>query len=289
MVANVFCVVPVHNRVEITKRFLGFLSAQDYPALHVVVIDDGSTDGTADLLAQSSHLNLTVLRGDGTLWWGGALHMGMQWVSKMATDADYLLILNDDVRIERNYVSTLVRESVSLGGVVIGSAQHDEETGEVMDCGYHIDFWGMRFLPIENGGTEGRPVDALPTRGVLFPYVAVRHAGNVYSGLFPHYLVDLEYSSRVRERGWKLMVSRDAPVFTSPERSDEKIRARGWFMRRLSWRSRESLIQKLLFFSVRGPWPLRVVAMPRYFLVGGWRGLKSVLQKKTLGKPELGQ
>ena len=92
MVANVFCVVPVHNRVEITKRFLGFLSAQDYPALHVVVIDDGSTDGTADLLAQSSHLNLTVLRGDGTLWWGGALHMGMQWVSKMATDADYLLI-----------------------------------------------------------------------------------------------------------------------------------------------------------------------------------------------------
>jgi len=55
-------VIPTHNRKEMLPRALEGLAAQTYPEdrYEVVVVDDGSTDGTAELLRQFSlpHLRL---------------------------------------------------------------------------------------------------------------------------------------------------------------------------------------------------------------------------------------
>ena len=269
---TVFCVIPVHNRKEITRQCMEYLIEQDYPAVHIVVVDDGSTDGTGEYLAQCGLPNLTVLQGDGNLWWGGAMRMGMEFVSDLAQETDYLLMLNDDVRIETNFISSLLNESVARGRAVVGAQQRDEATGEPLEYGYRIDFWGMLFVPLENA--ESARVDALPGRGVLFPYRAIAQSGNLYTRLFPHYLTDLEYTSRVRERGWELVVSHSGAVYTAKESSDKAVQESGWFLRRLSWRSKDSIVQRLIFFSVRGPWFLRLFALPRFIFVNSLRLLK---------------
>lgn len=272
--STVYCLIPVHNRKEITRRCLQYLNAQDYPAIHTVIVDDGSTDGTGQFLAERSGPNLSVLTGDGNLWWSGAMRMGMEFVSKIARDSDYLLMLNDDVHIEATFVSTLVRDSLAHGSAVVGAAQYDESNGGSLGFGYRIDFWKMRFIALTSF-SDGGQVDALPGRGVLFPYSAIRDAGHVYAKLFPHCMSDLEYSFRVREKGWKVAVSRDARVFTSPESpTDKKIRAKGWFITRFSLRSKNSLVLRLLFFTLHGPWLLRLFALPRYLVVGGWRWMR---------------
>ena len=265
----VFCIIPVRNRKEITKRCLEYLDVQDYPKVHTIIVDDGSTDGTGEYLAQCKRPNLTVLKGNGNLWWGGAMGMGMSFVSGLANNHDYILMLNDDVRIEMNYVSILVNESVKNGGSVVGSVHRDELTGEVIDCGYRIDFWGMRLLSLSC--IAGERVDAMPGRGVLLPYAAVRRVGIIRSKMFPHYLADLDYTSRIRESGWKLNVSLKAPIFVSAESSDKKIREQGWFARYFSGRSKDNLARRLFFFSMHGPWLLRFVALPRYLVMGGGR------------------
>ena len=270
---TVFCVIPVHNRREITRQCVEYLSEQDYPALHIVIVDDGSTDGTEEYLAQCDLPNITVLKGDGNLWWGGAMRMGMGFVAGLAHDTDYLLMLNDDVRIEANFISSLVSVSVAFGDAVVGAEQRDEATGELLEYGYRIDFWGMRLIPLDND--ENARVDALSGRGVLFPYRAIVHAGRLNTKLFPHYLADLEYTSRVREKGWELKVSRNGVVFTAKESSDKIVRESSWFVRRLSWRSKDCLVQKILFFSLRGPRLLRFLALPRFVLVNSWRFFKS--------------
>jgi GT2 family glycosyltransferase len=269
---TVYCVIPVHNRKEITRQCMEYLIEQDYPEVHIVVVDDGSTDGTGEYLAQCGLPNLTVLQGDGNLWWGGAMRMGMAFVAGLAQSTDYLLMLNDDVRIDTHFISFLVNTSMDREGAVVGAEQRDEATGEPLEYGYRIDFWGMRFIPLDSAG-DAR-VDALPGRGVLFPYKAVARAGSLNTKLFPHYLTDLEYTSRVREKGWKLVVSRDGAVFTAKESSDKVVRESGWLIRRLSWRSKDSVIQKILFFSLRGPWLLRFLALPRFILVNSLRLLK---------------
>ena len=265
----VFCIVPVRNRKEITKRCLEYLDVQDFPKLHTIIVEDGSTDGTGEYLAHCKRPNLTVLKGDGNLWWGGAMGMGMSYVSGLANNRDYILMLNDDVRIENNYVSILVNESMKNIGSVIGSVNRDEATGDILDCGYRIDFWRMCLLSLSC--MAGERVDAISGRGVLLPYTAVRSVGIIRSKTFPHYLADLDYTARIRESGWNLIVSLKAAVFVSAESSDKKIREQGWFARYFSGRSKDNLAHRLLFFSMHGPWLLRFIALPRYLVMGGGR------------------
>lgn len=275
---TVYCVIPVHNRLEITKRCLGYLSAQDYPALHIVIVDDGSTDGTGEYLAQSDLPNLTVLTGGGNLWWGGAMHMGIDHIVKIAGKDDYLLMLNDDVRVEKNYVSSLVEESIAHNGSVVGSTQRDEVTGQILGSGYLIDYWRMRFLSIETLA-QWESVDAVPGRGVLFPISAVLRAGNINVKAFRHYFGDLEYSARVRDLGWGIFISNKADIYSASDSSDEKVRSQGWAKEYFSFRSKNDLKQRLWFFTVRGPYWLRIWAIPRYLLVVLYRMIRSEDQK----------
>ncbi len=274
--ATVFCVIPVHNRLAVTRQCLEYLRAQDYPDLVIVIVDDGSTDGTGEFLAECKLDNLTVLTGNGDLWWGGAMHLGIAHVSSIATESDYLLMLNDDVQIESHYVSTMVAESIAEDAAVVGSAQRDQATGALIGCGCRIDYWGMRVLPVQ-GEYPRDGVDALPGRGALFPMAAVLRAGNISVRAFPHYLGDLEFSARIRELGWNIVISRKADIMTSAESSDEQVRKLGMKQAYFSFRSKNNLWQRLRFFSMRGPFWLRPWAVPRYLLVGGIRLIRKLV------------
>ena len=48
---NVYIIIPVHNRKAITLQCLNTLKNNgDLGQYHVVVVDDGSTDGTAEAI-----------------------------------------------------------------------------------------------------------------------------------------------------------------------------------------------------------------------------------------------
>ena len=78
MMTKVFILLPVHNRRHITERFIDSLLAQTYNKYQLVLIDDGSTDGTADMVSMKVPPDkLTILSGNGTWWWAGSLQQGM--------------------------------------------------------------------------------------------------------------------------------------------------------------------------------------------------------------------
>ena len=64
-------VVPVHNALKHVELLLNHLKALNtqFPA-SVILVDDGSTDGTSDFVALH-YPEVRVVRGDGNLWWGG--------------------------------------------------------------------------------------------------------------------------------------------------------------------------------------------------------------------------
>ena len=81
---DVDIVVPARDEAETIGRVIASLLAQDYPGqFHVILVDDNSTDGTADLAGTAP--NLRVLSGqpkpDG---WSGKLWALAQGVAGAA-------------------------------------------------------------------------------------------------------------------------------------------------------------------------------------------------------------
>lgn len=70
---SVSVLIPARNEAQNLRRLLPSLLAQDYPALEVVVMDDGSEDATWDVIA--SHGRVRGLRGSGPPpGWVGKVH-----------------------------------------------------------------------------------------------------------------------------------------------------------------------------------------------------------------------
>ena len=62
MPALVSVIVPVFNGARFLAECLESLLAQDYPAVEIVVVDDGSSDGSADLAESYAGVGVRVLR-----------------------------------------------------------------------------------------------------------------------------------------------------------------------------------------------------------------------------------
>lgn len=57
-------ITAVHNRAEITERFVRGLRKQTYNDIHLILIDDGSTDSTVTII-KKLFPNNTIIYGNG--------------------------------------------------------------------------------------------------------------------------------------------------------------------------------------------------------------------------------
>ena len=70
-------VIPVHNSKDDTREFLESLKQLSYPNYKTIIIDDGSIDGTEEMIRQE-YPEVVLLKGDGNLWSSNATNMGME-------------------------------------------------------------------------------------------------------------------------------------------------------------------------------------------------------------------
>lgn len=220
---------------------VGFLRDQVLDcALDIVVVDDGSTDGTAQYLAEQP--DVQVIHGDGNLWWGGAIDVALQHVFGHAGQDDFVVFLNDDTEVKSDYVAGLLSVVQANPGSAAGSLiRNISAPHEVLSVGARIDAW--RFLVsdwlLSGPASKTTPikVDALSGRGVLYPIAALKAVGGMRPRQLPHYLADYELSLRIRNAGWQLLVSPNVAVYSQDDYGNQ--------------RPMTSLRQRL--FSVRSP------------------------------------
>ena len=240
---SVHVIVPVFNRLALTQSLVACMRKQILnQSLHLVIVNDGSTDGTAEWLA--AQRDIEVLNGDGNLFWGGAVDFALRHVQAKFSVEDWVLLMNNDTTVDAHFVQCLLDVAQAHAPAAVGSVIRDEaDQVRILSIGARVDAWRLSTRDLlEMPRSQQTPdmvleVDALSGRGVLFPIASLNAAGGMRPRSLPHYLADYEVSLRVRKSGWRLLVSTSAAVYSGDEY--------GSTQRALSWRDK--------LFSVRSP------------------------------------
>lgn len=211
---RVFVVIPVHNHVEHTTRCLDCLGRQTWSEWTAVVVDGGSTDGSANILAER-YPQTVILRGDDRLWWTGATARGVDYARPNAQPTDFVLFLNNDTEFDEGYLATLVDVSLKHDRALTGSlGVAGSDPSHILHSGVCWDWRHVqsRKIPIESGADSTTRINTLPGRGTLVPIEVFKRVGNLRHRWLPHYQADYEFACRAARAGFGLVVSYNAVV-----------------------------------------------------------------------------
>ena len=224
-------VIPVHNRRDITVQCLKSLSRinRDGLFVHIIVVDDGSTDGTADAI-RGSFPDVELVFGNGDLWFTGATNKGIE--AALRHDPDYVLTINDDSVFDAEFLTRLVETAESNSNAVVGPLLLLWDTPHrLFQVAPKWDVWsgGYRHWHRQTVWTvpdNAWEVDLIVGNCVLFPVESIKRFGLMNEKKFPHY-GDAEYTPRMKKAGWKLLIDPRSRVFCQPNTPPPKVRKMG--------------------------------------------------------------
>ena len=205
---EVAVVIPIHNGSDLTARCLASIRASSVSPSQVIVVDDGSTDGSADVI-RKGFPEVVVLRGSGSLWWSASMNAGAR--RAFADGASHVLSLNNDCVMSQQSLEMLCRRAASAEvGLICSKVRNWPEDGRLISAGGAIDWW-LRGPFLRGAGEidDGRfdsvaLVDWVPGMGVLIPRECYESVGGYDSRRFPHYMGDIDFALRVKNRGYSL-------------------------------------------------------------------------------------
>jgi len=209
--SNIAVIMACYNRKEKTFACLENLFNQALPPavkLCVYLLDDASTDGTADAIRQS-YPQVTTIEGNGGLFWNGGMRLA--WAEAMKKDYDYYLWLNDDTILEPGALLKLFTTSRNFTDkeqekvIVVGSTC-DPVTGELTyGAVVRRDWWHPFHYKNLEPGEEPKPCHTMHGNCVLIPRAVVQLVGNL-EPIFTHGAGDFDYGLRAKQKGCTIWI-----------------------------------------------------------------------------------
>ncbi|MBT3227851.1 MAG: glycosyltransferase family 2 protein [Candidatus Marinimicrobia bacterium] len=93
------------NGAEDTIDCVESLKNVTYPNVETVVIDNGSSDDSVHLI-EKAHSDVTILKLESNLFYGGGNNAGLQWAHELGFD--HVVFLNNDTTVEPDFLEPLV-------------------------------------------------------------------------------------------------------------------------------------------------------------------------------------
>jgi GT2 family glycosyltransferase len=228
MVKKIEIVTPVHNRKELTLQFLQSLAQIDQTNLkiHIIVVDDGSTDGTSETI-RAQFTKVEVIQGDGNLWYTAGTNLGIKTALKY--NPDYILTVNNDSIFDKFFLQEMIRCAEKYPRSVVGAIlllwNNPEQLfqtspkWETLSGGWR--HWFQQ--TIHTIPKKPWEVGIIVGNCVLFPVEAIKEAGLMDEKRFVQF-GDAEYTPRMKRNGWRLLIEPRAKVFCKPNDIPPKIR-----------------------------------------------------------------
>jgi GT2 family glycosyltransferase len=206
-------VIPTHDTRELTLRCVGSLAAGGVAGLEVVVVDDGSSDGTAEALA-AAHPGVEVVRLPAAAGFTRAANLGLA-----RSRGRVLLLLNRDTEVEPGSLAALLEAFARDGRLgAAGAVLHYPDGSPQWSGGREpglLWLFGLAsglppLLARLPRWRRVKPVGAVPGQVDWVTGAALAIRGRVIEEIgaldegFRFYAQDLDFCLRARAAGWKV-------------------------------------------------------------------------------------
>lgn len=210
-------VIPVFNRLTCTIACLESLKKVKYPNVEIIIIDDGSTDGTYEVISKA-HPYVVLLKGDGNLWWSEATNMGVR--RAMVDNCEYVLFLNNDDEVEDSILYHLALCAKDNPKSIIGcKVRNYDRPNMLVFAGGDCD-WERKGLFTYGYGEkdEGqhdtrRDIKWIPGAGTFVKVDVFLDIGLIDDRAFPHYAADIDFTLRAYESGYRIIFEPNAVLY----------------------------------------------------------------------------
>lgn len=224
-------IIPTFNRKLYLNNLLNQISniADSNFNLYIVVVVDGSTDGTVEMLSKYFP-SVHIVNGTGDWWYTKSINEGFAYIKKL--NIDYVLTLNDDILLKKNFFQVLNKTiDQAPKNSIIGALSLTKSNPEkILSAGVKkIILWRYKLLPYYKLFTNKDDVPllkgihhsmVLPGRGMLIPY-EVLNILKGFDGLFSQYHSDFDFCLRAKKKGYKIFISWELIVYSFIEETGE--------------------------------------------------------------------
>ena len=228
------------NGLKDTVECLESLQALTYPHYRIIVVDNGSDDGSP---AEIRHCfpDVTLIENGINLGFVGGNNVGM--AHALEAGFPLILLLNNDTRLAPDCLTELVavaRSDATIG--VVGPLMQREFDPEIIDMGGDFNFWTgtVNLRRVFPGQTlpPAMPIDYVWGCGFFVKAEVIRAIG-MFDPRYGAYYEDGVFCLKARACGWRTVVATRARMWHKIGRSGEK---------RFLWQSWMRIRNHALFF-----------------------------------------
>lgn len=202
---SVTAMLTCYNRKEYTVSCLKTLvEGNPNISFHFVVTDDNSSDGTVDALQQLGY-TVTILSGDGQLFWNGGMYKALEYALQQTDKTDYYMLVNDDVVFIPGAIERLVERQknapVQKKAVIVGATA--DQSGNTSYGGTRLLSKHFAKFALIEPSKEYMRCDTFNGNCVLVPQNVFFQVGNV-DPVYRHSMSDYDYGMTIKRMGFVL-------------------------------------------------------------------------------------
>ena len=108
---KVAIVIPILNKLEDTLECLDSLEKNDYPAFEIIIVDNGSTDGSPQII-HSKYPSVRIVENGENLGFAEGSNRGIEFA--MTNGAEVVFLLNNDTTVAPDCLLNLARAAGEL-------------------------------------------------------------------------------------------------------------------------------------------------------------------------------
>ncbi|MGB9872408.1 MAG: glycosyltransferase family 2 protein [Anaerolineae bacterium] len=233
----VYVVVLAWNQKEMTVECIRSLLASQYSNMRLLVVDNGSTDGTSETL-WGQFPQIEIVRSPINRGIAGGYNIGLEYA--LAHGAEYILVSNNDIIAEQTMLRFLVEALESIPKAGIGLPKIYHYFGDKSRLWCTGAYW-RKFPPsIKMMGVNAkdsqrfsklREIEYAPSCCLLIRRNVLETIGYFDTGYFFYY-DDWDFSARARKAGYSIWFIPQAKIWHKVSMSTQKSRRpeRWWYI-----------------------------------------------------------